>query len=532
MNLPRLRRDDPPADVTLLLEGTFPMVRGGVSSWVAQLIEGLPDLRFAAVFMGASEADYEGIRYELPRNLVHLEIHYLTEHSGFGIAPIASRGDAAAFATSDALHNFFKDPASGCPSERLAATAALLERPGGLTERDFLHSEASWRQITDYYDRYCADPSFIDYFWSVRNMHTPLFRIARIARSLPRSRCLHAISTGYAGFLGALAQSLHDWPLVVTEHGIYTKERQIDLVEADWIHTPEDPLTESPHQEFGHIRRTWIRFFEGLGRLAYTAADPVTTVFEGNRQRQIADGAAPERTRVIPNGIRVERFRALRREAGGRVPTTVGFIGRVTPIKDIKTFIRAMYTVCAADPEATGCIVGPEDEAPEYAAECRDLLRHLDLEDRVQLRGFQRTEETLAELGVLVLTSISEAQPLVVLEAFAAGVPVICTDVGACSELVLGDAEEQREAADEIAREPHARAAGRLVPIADPEATAAAILDLLCDPLAWERARRVGIERVESRYTEQLMLGRYAQLYRGVLDGAGAAASAFGRQGE
>lgn len=517
MRLPRLSRRDPPADVTLLLEGTFPMVRGGVSSWVAQLIEGLPDLRFAAVFLGSRELDYEGVRYELPSNLVHLEIHYLMDSDEPADRPRETEGNAGAFATSDALHDYFKHPEHGEARERLKAVADLLEKPGGLSREDFLHSEASWKQITDYYRRYCADPSFVDYFWNVRNMHAPLFRLAQIARTLPHSRSLHAVSTGYAGFLGAIAHSLYGWPFTITEHGIYTKERQIDLAEADWIHTPEDPLSEFLHQEMGYIRQMWVRFFEGLGRIAYAAADPITALYEGNRERQIGDGAAPERTRVIPNGIDVSRFRPLRREKGTPIPPVVGLVGRLTPIKDIKTFIRAMHSVCTAEPDVVGLVVGPDEEDPAYAAECRDLVRQLGLQERIEFRDFQPIDETLRELGVLVLSSISEAQPLVVLEAMAAGLPVVCTDVGACGELVLGGLEEREEYAAEYERDAYARAAGRIVPIADPEVMGDAILGLLRQPEKWERARQVGIERVEARYTEALMFERYTGLYRDVL---------------
>lgn len=58
---PTLKPGDTPADVTFLLEGTFPMVRGGVSSWVNQLIRGLPDLRFALIFVGGAPEHYKGI---------------------------------------------------------------------------------------------------------------------------------------------------------------------------------------------------------------------------------------------------------------------------------------------------------------------------------------------------------------------------------------------------------------------------------------------------------------------------------------
>ena len=67
------------ADVCLLLEGTFPFVRGGVSSWVNEMIRAYPSTRFAVVFIGSRKEDYHGAAYALPDNVVHIETHYLYE---------------------------------------------------------------------------------------------------------------------------------------------------------------------------------------------------------------------------------------------------------------------------------------------------------------------------------------------------------------------------------------------------------------------------------------------------------------------
>lgn len=496
---PTLKRRDPPADIILLLEGAYPMVRGGVAGWVDQLIRGLPDLRFAVVFLGGRRQDYQGILYDRPENVLHLECHYLFDDMPQAGAPRGRRGNKCAFAASRELHEALRAPEVS-PDTALCQAARLLGRTGGLSQDDFLYSEAAWEQILEHYHRDYPDPSFIDYFWSVRNMHTPLFLLSRIARQLPPGRCLHAISTGYAGFLGALAHHITRLPLLVTEHGIYTKERQIDLVQASWIRDPKDPLTHGFQTDTGYLRRMWIRFFQSLGRMTYASANGITTLYEGNRQRQLLDGAAEERTRVIPNGIGIERFRPLRDATDTVTRPIVTLLGRVTPIKDIKTFIRAMHQLLSRLPQAEGWIVGPESEDPDYARECHDLVQQLGLEAQVRFLGFQRTETILAQSRLVVLTSISEAQPLVVLEAMAAGVPVVCSDVGACRELVMGNGQAEQSS-------------GRIVPIASPGATAAAMAELLENDQAWEHAREAGIARVEAEYTEALMLSRYRQLY-------------------
>ncbi|MCV5951315.1 GT4 family glycosyltransferase PelF, partial [Escherichia coli] len=66
-------------------------------------------------------------------------------------------------------------------------------------------------------------------------MHTPLWTLADLAEQLPPARVYHTVSTGYAGYLGAVLARRHHRPLVLSEHGIYTKERRIDLFSAQWI---------------------------------------------------------------------------------------------------------------------------------------------------------------------------------------------------------------------------------------------------------------------------------------------------------
>ena len=137
---------------------------------------------------------------------------------------------------------------------------------------------------------------------------------------------------------------------MLTEHGIYTKERKIDLIQASWIKDSEHVLGKNLNTEMGSIRRMWISFFEQIGRTTYQQAQKVISLYEGNRQRQIKDGAPPEKSMVIPNGIKTSRFAKALSQRAKKIPLTVGLIGRVVPIKDIKTFIRAIKEVQSSIP--------------------------------------------------------------------------------------------------------------------------------------------------------------------------------------
>jgi len=503
------------ADVCLLLEGTYPFVRGGVSAWVHQIISGLPELSFSLVFVGSRRSDYSEAKYRLPSNVVHLETHYL-EDAYAGYAPKRLRVSERRLEPVVAMHDHLSSLASGCPmssaerSRLERATDSVLstvETADGISAAEFLFGTGSWEYIRRRHLEGEPDASFIDYFWTLRIVHGPMFFLARLARSIPPARAYHAVSTGYAGLLGAYLERQRQRPFILTEHGIYTKERRIDLNQAEWLDNLGPPGAK--RAEAGTpLRKLWIRCFESLGRLAYRSADPIISLYAGNRARQLDDGAAPERTRIIVNGIDTRRFEPARAARPSRIPRVLGLIGRIVPIKDVKTFVRTLALVARELPEVEGWIIGSADEDSSYDVECRMLAESLGLGERVRFLGHQNVAEILPQLGLLMLTSISEAQPLAILEALAAGVPCVATDVGACREQIEGSTEEDRA----LGR------AGRVVPFADDQALSRAAIELLSDEKAWHACQRVGIARVERYYDETQMLAAYRGVYGRALE--------------
>jgi glycosyltransferase involved in cell wall biosynthesis len=154
-------------------------------------------------------------------------------------------------------------------------------------------------------------------------------------------------------------------------------------------------------------------------------------------------------------------------------------------------------------PGAQGWIAGPEDEDPDYAEECRSIAEGLDLQDTIKFLGFQKVDALMPQIGLVVLSSISEALPLVLLEGFAAGVPAVATDVGSCRQLIHGLDEEDQALG----------VAGAIVGIAQPQVLARAAVSLLTDTVRWQAAQAAGIARVERYYTQDLMFADYRQLY-------------------
>ena len=170
----------------------------------------------------------------------------------------------------------------------------------------------------------------------------------------------------------------------------------------------------------------------------------------------------------------------------------------MVPIKDIKGFLQSVAILARSIAELKVYIIGPDDEDPEYAQECRELTEYLGLTNVVEYTGQADIADYLPKLDVLVLTSISEAQPLVLLEAGACGIPLVAPDVGACSEIINGSMDEH----------PPLGAGGIVAPLANPEGTAQAIYSLLTDARRYDVASDVIRRRVKASYSKNINMMR------------------------
>lgn len=495
------------ADVALVLEGTYPFIHGGVSSWIHQIIGGLPEIRFAIIFIGDRKQNYPEMKYKLPQNVVHLGCFFIMEQMD-APEPKARKGKQKTFDQIRAMHEGFQCPHSIDSGQVIGDVLKRLMDNQSIADKDFLYSQQAWSFISEQYQKNTGDSSFLNYFWTIRAMHAPVFTLLKVLDQVPDASVYHTLSTGYAGLFSVMIHHIKKRRVILTEHGIYTKERKIELSQVDWINDAEELLVSGLNEDFSYIRKLWIRFFESVGKLTYNTADPIITLTEGNRRRQIADGADPAKVAVVPNGVDLDQFKKVRESRPKTPPLVVGFIGRVVSIKDVKTFLRAMRTVSDHLPGVQGWIIGGEDEDPGYASECRDLVSSLDLEQTIIYKGFCNVVEVMANIGVVVLSSISEGLPLVTLEAFAGGRPVVATDVGACRELIEGGTSEDQALGK----------AGAVVNIADSEALANKMIHFLTDSEDWQQASNVAQIRVANYYSQDDLFTRYQKIYRELLE--------------
>ena len=483
------------ADICLILEGTYPYVTGGVSGWTHGLIKEQSHLSFHLVAIVPRDARLE-LKYELPSNVIGLTTVRLND-----LPP----GSDVNKLMAGRIHTALRQPLMTLTSERAMKLSefkqimdVLNSAPASLGTEVLLDREEAWNQLVDLYEAAFEEHSFLDYFWSYRAIAGGIYSI--LLAALPQANVYHALSTGYAGLMAARAKVETGKPVFVTEHGIYTNERRIEVTSADWLEaTSSKALTiDKPRRD---LRDMWIDSINNFSRLCYQACDGIITLFKGNQRPQLEDGADYSKMLVIPNGVDIEHFASLRHPR--QAQPTIAFIGRVVPIKDVKTFIRACGLLRQSTPELRAMIIGPADENDEYYTECVNLVHLLGLEHTISFTGQVRVEDYLPQIDLLVMTSISEAQPLVMLEAGAAGIPIVATDVGACREIIEGTEEES----------PNLGAGGIVTPLASPAATADAIFTLLSDTKLYANASETIATRIRHYYNEAIQQQAYRNLY-------------------
>ncbi len=220
-------------------------------------------------------------------------------------------------------------------------------------------------------------------------------------------------------------------------------------------------------------------------------------------RHMIEDFAVPhERIRLVPRSVDLERFKYLDPKLKRKEDFNVGIIGRITPLKGHLHFIKAMARISRLVPRLKIWIIGDAPASKEaYKEEVQVLVRRLGLWHCTEFLGTQRDiPGILAHLDLVVLaTTTHEAFGRVIIEAQAAGVPVVATQVGGVVDII----EDGKN--------------GFLVPPADPKSMADAIMRIFKDvELAKELAENA-YAKVKEKYNVELMVKNTLDVYRDAL---------------
>ncbi|MFQ5646032.1 MAG: GT4 family glycosyltransferase PelF [bacterium] len=484
----------PEADIGMIFEGSYPYVSGGVSAWAQQLIESLPEFTFTVIAI-LPDRKPRKLKYKLPKNIVNLHHIFIFEeekhYKTFGRSGWRKTIEEFHLQSGQSNSQFFTH------------VAELFGGSAPPKLEDLINSKGSFEMVSRLYSKNAPDASFLDYFWTWRFMHLGMFRIMKAP--LFNCRLYHSISTGYSGMYGSRSRIFHKRPYFLTEHGIYTMERKIEIARSDWIYDKKKEEIR-PERTLGIFKNMWIRAFRTMSRITYEFADEIITLYPRNQTWQIKDGAQKNKLRVIYNGIDFDHYHAYSKE---RLPSrfNIVLIGRVVAIKDIKTFIRCVKILSNHIPELKAFIIGPTEEEPKYYQECLQLVNLFGIKDIIEFTGKVDVVEYYHRMDVLLLTSISEAQPLVILEANAAGIPVVCSNVGDCRELLYGRPGPDREIGQ----------SGFVFSMANPEQAANQVTTLHKDLKLYKRFSQAGIKRTGMFYKKEYQIDSYRKLYNSYL---------------
>lgn len=285
---------------------------------------------------------------------------------------------------------------------------------------EFLLSEEFLTLLKDYAQTEFPYAGFKDLFWTVRSMFLPLLYL--IGQEMPQADVYHSPSTGYAGVLGALGSMKYNKPYVLTEHGIYTREREEEILRSDWA--------------LPYFKEFWVSMFSMFSRFAYQRAHCVTSLYQRASLIQQDLGCSPDKCLIIRNGLRFADFSKIPdKQKDGWID--IAAIVRFAPIKDIKTMIYTFFRLKQEVENVRLHILGGVDD-DEYHQECLALIDYLRINDIV-IPGAVNVRKYIEGIDFTLLTSISEGQPYAVLESLAARRPVIATDVGSCREIIEGE---------------------------------------------------------------------------------------------
>lgn len=405
--------------ICMIVEGAYPYVTGGVSSWIHQAIQSMPENEFIIVTLVANREEKREIKYQLPDNVLELHEFYLQDDDYIQ--------DKRRKKMTKEEYNAFKALFFDKDVDWQEIFRYFKENEVSIDS--LLMSEEFLGVVREFYTEHFSRLVFSDFLWTLRSIYFPLFSI--LTSKLPKADLYHCLSTGYSGIIGSMAKYLYNKPLLISEHGIYTREREEEIIKADWVK--------------GSYKDLWIEQFRKFSDCAYLYADRVTGLYEGNKELQIEFGCPKEKIVLVPNGVDVKAFENIPQKEASDPYINIGAVLRVAPIKDVKTMLSSFAMAKQKDARLKLWIMGPLDEMPEYSQECMDMVEYMNIRD-VVFTGPVNVKEYLGKMDFLVLSSISEGQPLVILEGFAAHKPFIATNVGDCKGLIYGSHDDLGDA--------------------------------------------------------------------------------------
>lgn len=461
--------------ICILTEGSYPYVLGGVSSWIHTMILNCPQHEFI-VYVVYPESSKKGqYKYDIPSNVVEIVEVFLDE------IDLSEGKSGKKYRFKDSHKKAIQNLLEGNEVDWKEIFEFFKEK-NFTNVGEFFMSKNFYNIVQEAYKNKYQYTPFTEFLWNIRSMYLILFFL--LMKDIPKADLYHSICTGYSGVLASYAKYLYGTPFILSEHGIYTREREEEIIRSTWI--------KSYHKDI------WNNFFKSLSKCAYESSDEVTSLFKKNKEMQIALGCPEDKIKIIPNGIDIEKYLDLKGKEDDEF-INIGGIVRVVPIKDIKTMLLSFKIVKESIANSRLYVMGPCDEDEEYYNECLEFVKEHNIKD-VIFTGTIPVLDYIGKMDILLLTSISEGQPLAVMEGMAAKKPHVCTNVGHCRGLLDGDGDDYGSN-------------GYIEYVTNHHGIAKAVIKLARDEKLRERLGQNGFNRINNLYKRKYMLEEYKKLY-------------------
>lgn len=474
--------------IALITEGTYPVATGGVSTWCDQLVTGLSEHEFHLVALTGGDAGRP--IWKLPPNVRTVS---LVPVWGPTVSPLrhGSRRRYAIEAVQYELTRLWDAALGPDTADPVGRTENALRHLVDISNKvglaHALATRGSVEPILTAWTRHLVSSgeepmSVADAVMAASIVDRAL---ALVDRRLSGMDVIHASSNGPSSLI-ALAQSWrHGTPILLTEHGVYLRERYLALYGADFSWP---------------VRRAVTAFLRRLCQVAVTSAHMVLPVNQFNVRWERRLGARPERIHTITNGVDPAKFEPVTTEPD--VPT-ISFVGRIDPLKDLGTLLSAFALVRERLPTAQLRIFGPTPpENLGYRAGLVHQAEMLGITDAVRWEGPTKGSRAAIAAGhVVALSSVSEGLPFTLIEAMMCGRATVNTDVGGVAECLDDE-----------------HTAGMLVDARDHVAFADACIALLTDHTRRAAMGAAARRRALAEFTLERCLASYRKAYDAAQD--------------
>lgn len=425
-------------------EGSYPYSGGGVSTWAHILCTELVD-KVDFEILAVTGNPYVESRYRVPgniHNIIHIPLWGVDEPADYYDKgqPFSYQIDKKARATKQVTQEYFKpifEDFISCLFDPYTDVSRISDILYGLWKyfqhydyKQTLRQPLLWMEfkqtLIQHFEAsgmpYNEQPRVFDVTFGMRWFYHFMMPVA--APVSPLIDVTHATLAGFPALASIAAKYEYGTPGIVTDHGVYMRERLINVGRA------EMPFFS---------KKLLVDLSTIVSRAVYYTADQISPVTTANTHWEKRFEATEENIQPIYNGVNTDLFNPTPKPPKTQHTPTVVAVAHLFPLKDIETMVRTASLVREEIPNVQFTVYGSLEVDKEYVQTCRGLIAELNLEETFHLGGYHDQPSMIFNEGdISLLTSISEGFPYTVIESMSCGRPVVATDVGGIRDALEG----------------------------------------------------------------------------------------------